>query len=142
MQNNIQVLNNMLLLTVKEEIENLGDESIYIPSLTITFDIQIETTDTKTKSVKTRIEKIEPPNIENKILVEYITKELESKLKENTEQNHVTWQVLKVALVIPMLGKVFTRDFSSLKTLLVLGDVDRVASRLVPAQADRATLRK
>jgi len=39
---------------------------------------------------------------------------------------------LRVALVIPVLGKVFTRDFSSLKTLLVLGDVDRVASRLVP----------
>jgi IS605 OrfB family transposase len=51
----------------------------------------------------------------------------------NPEQNFVAWQVLRVALVIPMLGKVFTRDFSSLKTLLVLGDVDRVASRLVPA---------
>jgi len=60
----------------------------------------------------------------------------------NLEQTNKAWQVLRVALVIPMLGKVFTRDFSSLKTLLVLGDVDRVASRLVPAQADGATLRK
>ena len=60
----------------------------------------------------------------------------------NLEQTNKAWQVLRVALVIPVLGKVFTRNFSSLKTLLVLGDVDRVASRLVPAQADGATLRK
>ena len=50
----------------------------------------------------------------------------------NLEQINKAWQVLRVALAIPMLGKVFTRDFSSLKTLLVLGDVERVASRLVP----------
>jgi len=42
MQNDTEILNKMLYLSLKEEIENLGDESIYIPNLTITFNIQIE----------------------------------------------------------------------------------------------------
>jgi len=50
----------------------------------------------------------------------------------NPQQNHVTWQVLRVALVIPILGKPFNREYSSLKTILVSGNVERVASRLVP----------
>jgi hypothetical protein len=88
MLNDIQILNNMLFLTVKKEIENLGDESnIYVPSLAITFDIQIETTDVETEFVRVRVEKTEPSNLENIILVEYIAKELEEKLKENIEKN-------------------------------------------------------
>ncbi len=42
------------------------------------------------------------------------------------------WQVLKVALGIPILGKSFNRDFSPLRPILVSGDWDRVSRRLAP----------
>jgi len=88
MPNDIKILNSMLFLTVKEEIKNLKEESsIYIPRLAITFDIQIETTDIENKFATVRIEKIEPSNLENITLVEYIAKELEEKLKEDIEKN-------------------------------------------------------
>ncbi len=45
------------------------------------------------------------------------------------------WQVLKVALLFPILGKVLPRDLSPLKPLLVEGVWDRVRSRLVPLEA-------
>jgi IS605 OrfB family transposase len=41
------------------------------------------------------------------------------------------WQVLKVALLFPILGRVLPRDLSPLKPLLVEGVWDRVRSRLV-----------
>ncbi|MEZ0323099.1 MAG: hypothetical protein ABWJ98_02155, partial [Hydrogenothermaceae bacterium] len=40
------------------------------------------------------------------------------------------WQVAEVALILPILGKSFNRDFSPLKSYLV--DWDRSVSRLVP----------
>jgi hypothetical protein len=89
MQNDIQVLNNILVLTLKREIENLDNEGIYIPSLKITFDVKIEPPSIEfdlepqgNEFIDIRTEKIEPINVENKILIEYIIKELESKLKE------------------------------------------------------------
>ena len=45
------------------------------------------------------------------------------------------WQVLKVALLFPILGKVLPRDLSPLKPVLVKGVWDRVRSRLVPLEA-------
>jgi hypothetical protein len=45
------------------------------------------------------------------------------------------WQVLKVALLFPILGKVLPRDLSPLKPLLVEGVWDRVRNRLVPLSA-------
>ncbi|NAZ23151.1 MAG: IS200/IS605 family element transposase accessory protein TnpB [Thermocrinis sp.] len=45
------------------------------------------------------------------------------------------WQVLKVALLFPILGKVLPRDLSPLKPILVEGAWDRVRSRLVPLEA-------
>jgi IS605 OrfB family transposase len=60
----------------------------------------------------------------------------------NPEQGRVTkttlqsaWQVLKVALLFPILGRVLPRDFSPLKPVLVEGVWDRVRSRLVPLEA-------
>jgi IS605 OrfB family transposase len=47
----------------------------------------------------------------------------------------VAWQVLKVALLFPILGKVLPRDLSPLKPVLVEGVWDRVRSRLVPLEA-------
>jgi IS605 OrfB family transposase len=60
----------------------------------------------------------------------------------NPEQGRVAkttlqsaWQVLKVVLLFPILGKVLPRDLSPLKPVLVEGVWDRVRSRLVPLEA-------
>jgi IS605 OrfB family transposase len=45
------------------------------------------------------------------------------------------WQVLRVALLFPILGMVLPRDLSPLKPVLVEGVWDRVRSRLVPLEA-------
>jgi IS605 OrfB family transposase len=45
------------------------------------------------------------------------------------------WQVLRVAFLFPILGKVLPRDLSPLKPILVEGVWDRVRSRLVPLSA-------
>jgi hypothetical protein len=49
----------------------------------------------------------------------------------------VAWQVLKVALLFPILGKVLPRDLSPLKPVLVEGAWDRVrrSNGLVPLEA-------
>jgi IS605 OrfB family transposase len=47
----------------------------------------------------------------------------------------VAWQVLKVALLFPILGRILPRDLSPLKPLLVEEVWDRVRSRLVPLEA-------
>jgi hypothetical protein len=44
----------------------------------------------------------------------------------------VAWQVLKVAFLFPILGKVLPRDLSLLKPVLVEGVWNRVRGRLVP----------
>jgi len=60
----------------------------------------------------------------------------------NPEQGRVAkttlqsvWQVLKVALLFPILGKVLPRDLSPLKPVLVEGVWDRVRKGLVPFEA-------
>jgi hypothetical protein len=60
----------------------------------------------------------------------------------NSEQGRVAkttlqsvWQVLRVALLFPILGQVLPRDLSPLKPVLVEGVWDRVRSRLVPLEA-------
>jgi hypothetical protein len=86
MQNDIQVLNKMLYLSLKEEIENLEEDGIYIPNLVITFDIQIEITDKNTEIVKITTEGIKPSDLENRILIDYIVEELRSKLEKEIEK--------------------------------------------------------
>jgi IS605 OrfB family transposase len=49
------------------------------------------------------------------------------------------WQVLRVALLFPILGKVLPRDLSPLKPILVEGVWDRVRSRLVPLEVGGAS---
>jgi len=44
------------------------------------------------------------------------------------------WQVLRVALLFPILGKVLPRDLSPLKPVLVEGAWDRMRKRLVPLE--------
>ena len=47
------------------------------------------------------------------------------------------WQVVKVALTIPVLGKSMSRDLSPLRPILVSGEWDRIVKRLVPVAWDR-----
>jgi len=49
------------------------------------------------------------------------------------------WQVLKVALLFPILGRVLPIDLSPLKPILVEGAWDRVRSRLVPLEVGGAS---
>jgi hypothetical protein len=86
MQNDTEILNKMLYLSLKEEIENLEEDSIYIPSLVITFNIQIEMTDKNTKFTRIKTEEIEPSDLKNKILIDYIIEELRLKLEEEIEK--------------------------------------------------------
>jgi hypothetical protein len=64
----------------------------------------------------------------------------------NPEQGRVAkttlqsaWQVLKVALLFPILGRVLPRDLSPLKPVLVEGVWDRVRIRLVPLEVGGAS---
>ena len=57
----------------------------------------------------------------------------------NSEQGLVkasqsAWQVLRVAFVLPLLGKFFVRDFSPLKSVMIEGKWQRRTSRLVPLE--------
>jgi len=54
---------------------------------------------------------------------------------ETKKVSQSAWQVLKVAFLFPILGKVLPRDLSPLKPVLVEGVWDRVRSRLVPLEA-------
>jgi IS605 OrfB family transposase len=58
---------------------------------------------------------------------------------ETEKVSQVAWQVLKVALLFPILGRVLPRDLSPLKPILVEGVWDRVRSRLVPLEAGGAS---
>ncbi len=49
------------------------------------------------------------------------------------------WQVLKVALLFPILGRVLPRDLSPLKPVLVEGAWDRVRKGLAPLEAGGAS---
>ena len=64
----------------------------------------------------------------------------------NPEQGRVAkttlqsaWQVLKVALLFPILGRVLPRDLSPLKPVLVEGVWDRVRNRLAPLEVGGAS---
>jgi IS605 OrfB family transposase len=53
---------------------------------------------------------------------------------ETKKVSQVAWQVLKVAFLFPILGKVLPRDLSPLKPILVEGAWDRVRNRLAPLE--------
>jgi IS605 OrfB family transposase len=54
---------------------------------------------------------------------------------ETKKVSQIAWQVLKVALLFPILGKVLPRNLSPLKPVLVEGVWDRVRSRSVHLEA-------
>ncbi len=93
----------------------------------------------KRNALKTEISKL---NKDIKLLV-HLLSSLESEpetrqpaslwkeqVREEVRTSYKLWQVLKVALTLPVLGKSFNRDFSPLKTLLV--DWGRSVRRLAP----------
>lgn len=58
-----------------------------------------------------------------------------SKQGEAKKASQVAWQVLRVALLFPILGRIPPRDLSPLKPILVEGAWNRVRKRLVPLEA-------
>ena len=54
---------------------------------------------------------------------------------ETKKVSQVAWQVLKVALLFPILGRILPRDLSPLKPVLVEGAWDIVRKGLVPLEA-------
>jgi IS605 OrfB family transposase len=56
-----------------------------------------------------------------------------------SKASSVAWQVLKVALLFPILGRVLPRDLSPLKPVLVEGVWDRVRSRSAPLEVGGAS---
>jgi len=61
---------------------------------------------------------------------------------ETKKVSQVAWQVLKVALLFPILGRILPRDLSPLKPVLVEGVWDRMRKRLVPLEAGGTVLMK
>ena len=57
---------------------------------------------------------------------------------EAKKVSQVAWQVLRVALLFPILGRILPRDLSPLKPVLVEGVWDRVRSRLAPLEVGGA----
>jgi len=58
---------------------------------------------------------------------------------ETKKVSQVAWQVLRVALLFPILGRILPRDLSPLKPVLVEGVWDRVRKRLAPLEAGGAS---
>jgi len=50
----------------------------------------------------------------------------------NSNSQYKAWQVLRVALLFPVLGRSFARDLSPLKPILIQGMWDWVRKRSVP----------
>jgi IS605 OrfB family transposase len=108
-----------------------------------------ESNEYKRNAIKSELESVE----DAKELLTHLIQSLQSEPSScegaygrNPEQGRVAktalqsaWQVLKVALLFPILGKVLPRDLSPLKPVLVEGVWDRVRSRLVPLEAGGAS---
>jgi IS605 OrfB family transposase len=107
--------------------------------------IEKETNEYKRNALKSELKNVE---YAKELLINLIqslqseSSSCEGAYGRNPEQGRVAkttlqsaWQVLKVALLFPILGKVLPRDLSPLKPVLVEGAWDRVRSRLVPLEA-------
>jgi hypothetical protein len=104
-----------------------------------------ETNEYKRNALESELKVVE--NAKN--LLVYLVQSLQGKSSSyegangrNPEQGRVAkttlqsaWQVLRVVLLFPILGRILPRDLSPLKPVLVEGVWDRVRSRLVPLSA-------
>jgi len=92
-----------------------------------------ETNEYKRNAIKSGLENVE----DAKKLLTSLIQSLQSEPSgcEGAYGRNPAWQVLEVALLFPVLGRVLPRDLSPLKPVLVEGVWDRVRSRLVPSEA-------
>jgi IS605 OrfB family transposase len=98
----------------------------------------IELITTESNEYKRNALKSELKVVENaRKLLTNLIQSLQSKSSscEGANGRNPAWQVLKVVLLFPILGKVLLRDLSPLKPVLVEGLWDRVRGRLVPLSA-------
>jgi IS605 OrfB family transposase len=96
----------------------------------------------ETNQYKKNALKSELKNVQNgKNLLVNLLQSLQSEPSgcEGAYGRNPAWQVLKVALLFPILGRILPRDLSPLKPVLVEGAWDRVRSRLVPLEAGGAS---
>ncbi len=111
--------------------------------------IEKESNEYKRNAIKSELR-----NVQNgKKLLVHLVQSLQSESSgcegangRNPEQGRVAkttlqsaWQVLRVALLFPILGKVLPRDLSPLKSVLVEGVWDRVRNRLAPLEVGGAS---
>jgi hypothetical protein len=95
--------------------------------------LEEETNQYKRNALESELRNVEDAK---KLLIHLIQSlQSESSSCEGANGRNPAWQVLKVALLFPILGKVLPRDISPLKPVLVEGVWDRVRSRLVPLEA-------
>jgi IS605 OrfB family transposase len=95
--------------------------------------LEKETNEYKRNAIKSELKNVE---YAKKLLTNLIQSlQSEPSSCEGAYGRNPAWQVLKVALLFPILGKVLPRDLSPLKPVLVEGAWDRVRSRLVPLSA-------
>jgi hypothetical protein len=107
--------------------------------------LEKETNEYKRNAIKSELSSVENAKKVLTNLIQSFQSEpssCEGAYGRNPEQGRVAkttlqsaWQVLRVALLFPILGRVLPRDFSPLKPILVEGVWDRVRSRLVPLEA-------
>ncbi|MEZ0322742.1 MAG: IS200/IS605 family accessory protein TnpB-related protein, partial [Hydrogenothermaceae bacterium] len=89
----------------------------------------------KQKPIKKEIKQIKQSikllkNLSSESLAQKPVNQRKEQVRGQYWTDYKQWQVAKVALILPILGKSFNRDFSPLKSYLV--DWDRSVSRLVP----------
>jgi len=95
--------------------------------------IATETNEYKRNALRSELRSVE----DAKKVLTHLIQSLQSEPSSCKRANgrNPTWQVLRVALLFPILGKVLPRDLFPLKPVLVEGVWDRVRSRLVPLEA-------
>ncbi|WP_293447334.1 IS200/IS605 family accessory protein TnpB-related protein [Persephonella sp.] len=89
----------------------------------------------KQKELNTQIKILQ--NLNSEPQTQQPVNQWEEQVRGYLRSSYKLWQVVKVALTIPVLGKSVPRDLSSLKPILVLGDWDRVVKGLVPTSWGR-----
>jgi transposase, IS605 OrfB family, central region len=94
--------------------------------------IEKESNEYKRNALKSELRSVEDAK---KLLTNFIQSlQSEPSSCEGAYGRNPAWQVLRVALLFPILGRVLPRDLSPLKPILVEGVWDRVRSRLVPLE--------
>jgi IS605 OrfB family transposase len=102
--------------------------------------IEKESNEYKRNALKSELRSVENAR---KLLTNFIQSlQSEPSSCEGACGKNPAWQVLRVALLFPILGRVLPRDLSPLKPVLVEGVWDRVRSRLVPLSAGGTVLMK